>query len=182
MKRIKINLILIISIICLILFIGIFIYFLNVIKNKNEHTSVVISTLNGKIKDKENINILQKKINELEETNKKIGSYIADTSSIDTFVGSLEKIGVDNNVSLTVNGVDIPKNTKNIISVRLSIKGEFPKIMNTIANLENSPYYMNIISSYINKEIKESTNATNSLIDSNDNLWQADLIFSVLSK
>ena len=54
--------------------------------------------------------------------------------------------------------------------------------MNTIENLENSPYYMNIISSYINKEIKESTNATNSLIDSNDNLWQADLIFSVLSK
>lgn len=182
MKKNKINLILITSVIFLLLFIGVFIYFLNVIKNKNEHTSVVIATLNRKIKDKENINTLQKKIDELKETDRKINSYIADTSSIDTFVGSLEKIGADNNVNLTVNGVDIPKNTKNIISVRLSIKGDFPKIMNTIANLENSPYYMNIVSSYINKEMKESADPSNTLIDSNDNQWQADLTFSVLSK
>ena len=66
MKKNKINLILITSVIFLILFIGVFIYFLNVIRNKNKHTSVVIATLNKKIKDKENINILQKKIEKTE--------------------------------------------------------------------------------------------------------------------
>ncbi|MEI7689031.1 MAG: hypothetical protein WCI91_02480 [Candidatus Nomurabacteria bacterium] len=183
MKKNKINLILIISTIIFVFFIGIFIFLLNIIKNKNEHTSVVMATLSKNMADKENINTLQKKINEFDDINKKIDSYIVDTASIDTFVEFLEKVGVDNGVILTVNGVDIPKNEKNKISVRLSIKGDFSKIMKTVAGLENSPYYMNIVSSYINKEIKEPiVDVTNPSDELKNNLWQADLTFSVLSK
>ncbi len=181
MKKIKINSILIISIILFIIFSALFFYFLNIIKNKNEHTSVVIATLNKKIKDKDNIDNLQKKIDELNDTNKKINGYIVNTSSVDTFVEYLEKIGFDNKVDLTVGGVDIPKKEKNKISVRLSIKGDFPNIMNTIANLENSEYYTSISSSYINKEIKESTSPTNISTDSDKDLWRVDLTFSALS-
>lgn len=185
MKKSKINLILISSSILFVVFLCVLIYFINIIKNKNEHTSVVVATLNKKIKDKENINDLQKKIGEFESINKKIDSYIVNTASVDTFVESLEKIGLNNSVDLTVNGVDIPKNEKNKISVRLSIKGDFPKVMNTIANLENSPYYMNVLSSYINKEIEETSEipgSINSQVNIKNDLWRADLTFSVLSK
>lgn len=186
MKKSKINLILVISSVLFVLLLGALIYFVNIIKNKNEHTSVVVSTLNKKIKDKENINDLQKKIGEFEDINKKIDGYIVNTASVDTFVESLEKIGLNNNVDLTVNGVDIPKNEKNKITVRLSIKGDFSKVMNTIANLENSPYYMNVLSSYINKEIKERSEIApgpaGASIDLKNELWRADLTFSVLSK
>jgi hypothetical protein len=122
---------------------------------------------------------------EFDNLNKKIDSYIVNTASIDTFVESIEKIGMNNNVDLTVNGVDVPKNEKNKISIKLSIEGDFPKVMNTIVNLENSPYYMNIISSYINKEIEDSLEtigSTNLPVYSKSDIWRADLTFSVLSK
>lgn len=182
MKKNKINIMLIVSVFFLVLLISLLVYLLNVIKNKNIHTSVVVATLDKKNIDKENINNLRKKITEFENTNNKIGSYIVDTASIDTFVEFLEKIGVDNKVDLFFNGVDIPKNEKNKISVRLSIKGYFPNIMKTIVSLDNSRYYMNITSSYINKIINDNNQTINGQINQEDTLWQADLVFVVLSK
>lgn len=188
MKKNNTNLILIISITLLILVSSTSIYFFNVIKSKNNYISVVASTLEKKINEKENIKFLQDKIAELSDTYKKINSYFVNTASIDTFVVYLEGIGTDNNVELSVKGVDVPKNEKNKILVNLSMKGKFGDIMNVVDILENAPYNIAINSLYLNKEII-ITNDTVGPLAKGKNLppkenissWQADITFNVLS-
>lgn len=188
MKKNNTNLILIISITFLVLVSSTLIYFLNVIKSKNNYISVVASTLEKKMNEKENIKFLKDKIAELSDTYKKINSYFVNTASIDTFVVYLEGIGTDNNVELSVKGVDVPKNEKNKILVNLSMKGKFSDIMNIVDILENAPYNITINSLYLNKDIILPNDTANPL-DKGKNLppkenissWQADITFNVLS-
>ncbi|MFA6393234.1 MAG: hypothetical protein WCW54_04085 [Candidatus Paceibacterota bacterium] len=177
MKKNNTNLILIISITSLVLAFSILIYFLNVIRSKNNYISVAVSTLEKKMNEKENIKFLKDKISELSDTYKKINSYFVDTSSIDTFVVYLEGIGTDNNVDLSVKGVDASRNEKNKISVNLSMKGNFSDIMNVVNILENAPYNITINSLYLNKDIILPNNP----IKENISSWQADVTFNVLS-
>lgn len=187
MKKSNTNLILITSIILLVIITGFSIYFLNAIRNKNRHISAVLITLKKKIDDKQNVITLQKKMNELLDTNTKIDSYIVDTSRIDLFVGYLESLGISNNVILSVKSVDVLKNEKNKIFLGLSINGTFTNIMRTIVLLENSPYNMTIVSSYVNKDIVVPVDASNGTNKNSGALpvaepsWQADITFNVLS-
>lgn len=168
-----------------------FVYLLNVIKNKNKHISAVSITLGKKIAEKENLNVLEKRMTELLDTQKKISSYLVDTSNIDKFVGYLEGIGVNNNVELSVNSVDVVKNEKNKISVNLNIKGNFSNTMKAIVVLENSPYNLIINALYLNKEIVSSNEVIvpNNKVVSNGKevipitkyIWQSDISFSVLN-
>jgi hypothetical protein len=150
---------------------------LNVIKSKNNYISVAVSTLEKKMNEKENIKFLKDKIAELSDTYEKINGYFVDTASIDTFVVYLEGIGADNNVDLSVKGVDTPRNEKNKISVNLSMKGKFGDIMNVVDILENAPYNITINSLYLNKDIILPTDTVKENISS----WQADITFNVLS-
>ena len=165
--------------------VGAFVYFLNIIKNKNEHTSVVLSTLNKKIKDKENINTLEKKFYEIGEIKKKVSSYIVDTAQIDTFVEYLESIGTNNNVNFVVGSVETSKLTKNSVNVKVSIIGSFEDVTRAVFILENSPYYITVNSSFINKDITLKTDdpmlQTKEIIKDTDSSWQADISFSVLT-
>lgn len=187
MKNKHTNLILIVSILSLFIFTGVFVYFLNIIKNKNKHTSVVISTLENKIKEKENIKILEAKMSELEDINNKIGGFIVETSRIDTFVEYLEGLESSNNIDVLVRSVDIPKNEMNKIIVGVMMTGTFPDVMKGIAILENSPYNIVINSLYLNKDIAKTPNSIDpslkekDIISSDDPLWVASLSFSVLS-
>lgn len=171
MKKINTNSILILSIILLVLVVGFFVYFLNIIKNKNNHTSAVVIALEKKIVDKENINTLKGKMDELLNTDKELGGYLVETSKVYIFVEYLENIGTLNNVDLVVSGVEVLKNEKNKISVSLNIMGNFSDVMKAIAILENSPYNITIVSSSINKDTSVSTSVS----------WQVDLKLSVLS-
>lgn len=181
------NLILAISAMALIVSISFFVYFLNIIKNKNKHTSAVTSTLENKIKEKENIKILEAKMSELEDINNKIGSYVVETSRIDTFVEYLEGLEDSNNIDVLVRGVDIPKNEMNKIIVTVNITGTFSNVMKGVAILENSPYNIIINSLYINKDITKTSSVSDTSLNekntvaSNDPLWVANLSFSALS-
>ena len=55
------------SILTMLLAVGSFVFFFKVIKNKNHHTSAVLTTLQSKINKKENIETLEKKIAEDKE-------------------------------------------------------------------------------------------------------------------
>lgn len=194
MKKNSINLILCISIALLIIFFSIFVYLINVIKNKNNHISVVSITLGKKIAEKDNLNTLKKKMTELVDTQKTISGYLVDTTNIDIFVGYLETLGLTNNIELSVNSVDIVKNEKNKIFVNLTAKGAFPDSMKMLSLLENSSYNISIVSLYLNKEISSSspqtlvssgkintakvTPAPPTLLKSS---WQMDIGFNVLS-
>jgi hypothetical protein len=187
MKKSNTNLILTTSIILFVILAGFSIYFLNAIRNKNRHISAVVITLKNKIEDKQNANTLQKKMNELLDTNTKIDSYIVDTSRIDLFVGYLEGLGISNNANLSVKTVDVLKSEKNKIFIGLSINGTFTNVMKTIVLLENSPYNMTITSSYVNKDIVEPVDASNGTNKNSGTLpnaepsWQADITLNVLS-
>lgn len=191
MKNKSTNLILVISIIFLMIFSFTFVYLLNVIKNKNNHISAVSITLGKKMAEKENLTVLEKKMTELVETQKKISNYFVDTLNIDKFVEYLESIGADNGVEVSVNSIDMIKNDKTKMSVNLSIKGNFVKTTKTIGILENSPYNIIINSLYFNKEIitsntidpvdSKTTDKKKETSSTKDSLWQADINFIVLN-
>jgi|GEM_PF-1076526 len=187
MKNNKTNFILIFSSVIFIIFIASFVYFFNIIKNKNKHISAIVSALDKKVKDKENLEKLRSRASELEDLSNKINSYIVDTNKVDTFVEYLEKVGIDNGVSLVVTNVDIVKNDKNKISVILNIKGDFSNIMKLLFYLEYSPYYISINSLSINKYIIPIENQNNlNIKDKNlhfdeKHSWQADINFNVIS-
>jgi len=200
MKKHNTNLILVASLISLVLFVGIFVYVLNVIKNKNKHTSAVTTTLGELILEQENMGTIEKKMAELQETQKKIGGYLVDTSHVDVFVEYLEGVGVQNNVELKVNSVDKIKNQKNRILGNLSIIGSFSDVMKTIITLENAPYNIIMSSVYINKETFSSPPPSNEVMKievkpttknkvapppppppAPKSTWQVDIGFSVLS-
>lgn len=188
MKKNNTNLILVISIILFTLFIGTFVYLLSVIKNKNVHTGVVVATLGEKILEKENIGVIEKRMVELLATQTKLGGYLVDTSHIDDFVEYLENIGTQNNVELSVNSVNIPKNEKNKVLVNISIIGSFSNVMKTIAIVENASYSININSLYLNKEITTVNDTMTEIVKGKEKVtpitkasWQADISFKVLS-
>ena len=195
MKKNNTNLMLAILIILLIIFSGLFGYLLSVIKNKNNHISAVTSTLAKKKIEKKNIDVLEKKMTELVQTQKDISGYLVDTSNIDRFVEYLESIGVDNSIELSVKSVDIIKNENNKILVNVSTKGSFMNIMKVLLTIENSPYSLNIASLYLNKEIVQTTpvlgepvKTKNSKISKTKvaplppkSLWQMDMSFNILT-
>lgn len=188
MKKNNTNLILVISSILFLVLLGISVYFLNVIKNKNKHISAVLSTLESKMIEKENIKTLEKKMSELGDTHRMLGSYFVDTKNIDVFVEYLEKMGVSNNLELSVSGVDVPKGEKNKIIVSSKMSGNFSDIMKVISLLENSPYSITIDSAYLNKEIvvepiKETIEGKKeaTVQVKEKTVWQASITFSVLS-
>ena len=181
MRKNKINLILIISILLLILVSFSFVFLLNIIKNKNNHISAVSITLGEKIAEKKNLSILENKMTELTDTRSKISDYLVDTSNIDKFVEYLEGVGASNNLELSVDSVDIVKDEKNKIAVKLTTKGGFLNTMKNILILENSPYNIVIKSLYLNKNIESSSTDTKTISVSSKSFWQMDMSFNVLS-
>lgn len=184
MKRKNTISILILSIITTILTIVLFIYFIRVIKNKNEHISAVQTTLEEKEKAKANIIIFADKITEIKSFQDSIDNYFVDPNKIDTFVSYLEEIGPNNGSEVVVKSIEIPTKTKNLISIRLLINGNFQQVMETINLLENIPYQINITQIYLNKDIEQqtTTESVNPIINTPKiPTWQADIAFNILS-
>ncbi len=181
MLKNRTNLILILSIILTLASVGTLIFIFKIIENKNQHTSKVIITLAEKIEKKENIDTLQKKIREIDGTKQLIDSYFVDPSKIDSFIDYLEKIGAGVGTDVKVEGFDATSQAKNILSVRLSIKGSFNNVIRTIMLLENAPYQITITKTNLNIENKTVT------VDDQGNTkeisgtrWKANISFSVL--
>ncbi len=186
MKNNKTNLILILSTSLLVAFIVFFFYFFNVIKNKNKHTSVVISTLTEKISEKEKLSVLEKKMAELGDINKKINNYLVNPSNIDSFVEYLENTGLNNGVELIVKSVEIEKTEKNKILISVYMTGSFSNVIKVISLLENAPYNIKINSLSLMKEIEKNvidSTAKNikGVIPVIKSTWQSSITFSVLS-
>lgn len=172
---------LIFSILALMVVVLLFIFFLKIIKNKNEHISVAVTTLEGKMKDKENAIINASKVTEIKSIQNTINNYFVDPNKIDTFVDYLEKVGSNLGSIVLVSSIEIPPNTKNLISFKISITGTFNDVMRTITLIENIPYQINITRVYFNK--KASAPIVNKIANKNikPQTWQADVSFNILS-
>jgi hypothetical protein len=185
MKKNHTILVLIFSILVTILAIGLFVFFLKVIKNKNEHTSVVLMTLEEKMKEKEEAMVFAGKIAEIKSLKDSINNYFLDSNKIDTFVDYLEEIGSNTGSKVSVKSIEIPSKAENIISVKLSVVGTFQEVMETIAYLENIPYQVNITQVYLNKDTGQIVQGNVEVIEQNKisemPIWQADVSFNILS-
>ena len=78
-------LILILSIVTTLLALGTLIFFFRMVKNKNQHTSALLTTLANKMYQKQNAQALTKKMADIEETRSTINSYFVDSKEIDSF-------------------------------------------------------------------------------------------------
>lgn len=182
MRKNYTNLILGIAIFMVLLVVSSFIFFFKVIQNKNEHTSKVLITLEDKMVNKKNAETLIAKLNELEDLEKKINNYFVNPIEIDTFVGYLERFGVDNDLELVVKNVEVSINKEDTILVEVSMVGDFDKIMRVIYLIENSPYVIDLTQVFINKKIKITETGDQKIKkEITISAWQADLSFSVLS-
>lgn len=187
MKRKHTTLILTFSVIITIATVLLFLFFLRVIKNKNQHISTVITTLEEKMKEKEDTLMFAEKVTEIKSTQDTIVSHFVDPDKIDTFVGYLEDLGSSVGSELIVKNIEIPPKTKNIISIQLLISGTFQEVISAINLLENIPYQITVTQMYLNKDIKQSKQAgdINSEIPKTEvseiPTWQADISFNILS-
>jgi hypothetical protein len=176
MKKNSTTFILIISIIVTIASVSLFVFFLKIIKNKNQHTSTTLITLQDKLQEKEDSIINASKISEIKLIQESMNNYFVDSDKIDVFVDYLEEIGSGFSSKVSVKSIEASQKTKDIISIKLSITGSFGAVMRTISFLENIPYQINITQIYFNKNEKQDRTKTSSLP-----AWQADVSFNILS-
>lgn len=188
MKNKKSLIMLIVSIFTFLIMIGVFILFMRIIQNKNIHTSTVLSTLESKMIEKENFNVLENKVKEIQVTHEEINSYFLDKNKADLFVGYLENLGLNFNTQVVVKSIEVSTVDKNTIMLKIEINGSFDNIMKTISLLENSPYNIFINSVYLNKEIiSASVNTSNTSVNTPKTIntssnWSAEVGFGILSQ
>jgi len=181
MKKNITILVLIISALLMIVIVGLFVFSLKLIKNKNQHTSTVISTLEDKIKQKKEIELFSKRIEEIENLKNSIESLYVDANKIDKFVSDLEALGSSLGSEVLVKKVEVPVKSKNTIEFEVSIAGNFDQVIKTIVLLENIPYQITVNRFYLNKDFEKQEEGTIKEIISRTPSWQADLSFSILS-
>jgi hypothetical protein len=170
---------LVISIIITLIFIGLFIFLIRVIKNKNNFTSAAMIVLKEGIERKENILVFSERINEVKKIQEKINGYFINEDKIDTFVDYLEKLGVGIGSEVIVKSINISDKEKNIVTFNISLSGEFNPVIKTINLLENIPYQINITKLYLNKiTYMKSLNGEKELevIE-----WEANITFKATS-
>lgn len=161
-----------ISLITTILVIGLFFLFLRIIRNKNEHTAKVLTTLQNQIIEKDNANISDEEITNNEKTKEVVNSHFVDPQNISGFTDYLQSLGLAAGTQLSVNAITPSTTEKNTLLVKISIQGEFSKIMNVMDLLNNTPYQITIKEINLNKD-PQSTEKTP--------IWQVDVSFTVLS-
>lgn len=160
MKKTKTTAIFTIILILTLFFLTVFVFFVNVIKNKNKHISAVSKTLEEKIEKKNQLNLIKDQNDFILESNQKINSYFINSENIDIFIEYLESIGIQEKVELIVKGVEISKNDSKIISITFLAQGDFSNIFRIIQRIEYAPYKIHFKNLYLSKEIMPQTNKT----------------------
>ncbi len=160
---------------------GTFIFFFRIIQNKNEHTVAVLTTLANKMVEKKNEKEVREKIAEVTAMRDTLISYFVDPNDINSFITYLEDLGPQTDTKVKIENFDINPKTKNTLSVRMSVNGEFSKVMRIILLLENAPYKIQITRTYLNQQSDSSMVNTKTL--SKEGVlpqWHSELSFTIL--
>lgn len=180
MKNRKTITLLILSVITAILVWGAFWFIWHIIKNKNEHSSVVIATLEEKMTDKQNASLFAEKFDEIKTLRNSLTSHFVDKSKVDEFVNYLEDLSLITNARITIVGIDIPEEIKNTIKIDMSIDGEFDEVAKTIKLLENIPYQTTINDLHIIKNIKPEVKLNEKVIEK-FYPWHAEVSINIIT-
>lgn len=177
MKKNHTTFILITSILTAMITAGVFIYILKIIENKNQHVSVILSTLQEKMAEKDNAIMFNEKIAEIDRINKSITDRFVDQNKIDEFVSYLEEIGVSTDSEVVVKNIEIP--SEDVLALKLSITGTPKNVIRAITVLENIPYQVEIISVSLNEEIEKPEEEKKQKTEAS--IMYADVSFNILS-
>jgi hypothetical protein len=157
------------------------VFFLRVIKNKNEHTSALTLTLADKMAEKQSTEDTKKKTGEVETTRALVESYFVNSSESDAFINYLEGLGTTAGSEVTVDSLDIAPASKNILLVQISGSGTFSSLMRTLELLENSPYKIHVMRTYFNQQsIVDTTGDAKAPKKTAGPTWKSEIGFSVL--
>jgi hypothetical protein len=161
----------------------VFFFIFRIIKNKNEHSSNVLTTIQSKIDQKDNIALLEKAVNDTKEKEALISSYLVHANLVDEFINFLEREGDLVSVPVEVVSVNAPVSTPNHLVVELKGTGTFEHVVRLISLIENAPYQIKINHAYINKAIDSSNSQDEkeNIIKKQTGLFQINLSFDVIS-
>lgn len=160
-----------------LLCVGAVVFFLHVIKNKNEHSSNALSVLQQKIAQKDDSTVIKKKVTEVVSLHDSIASHVVSVAAINTFVDYLEAFGTSTNTTASVRDIKLNPKDKNSILGTLTITGAFPDVEKAIGLLENDRYQMHITSLSLVKDTPTQSQGTTNQLPT----WHADISFNVLS-
>lgn len=177
------------SLIAAIVAILVFFYIFNLIKNKNDNSSKMLSEIQQKNDQKDNISTLQKTVNDVKEKEAHLSSYLVHSNLLNQFISFLENEGASVNVPVEVVSVSTPTDIKNSIQVEIKGKGSFEHVMRLLSLIENAPYQIKIQHSYINKVIDSGavssvvTTSTTTVkpVSTAESMFEINLAFDVVS-
>ncbi len=186
MHQTRANLIFLISFVTALFCAGTVLFFIHVIRNKNEHSSAVLATLENKIEEKNNIGIVHKEIAGIKAVDDMASSHLVNPDKINAFVDYLGAFGVNTDTQVTVKDIKLAPKDKNSIITSIFIVGTFANVEKTIALLENDTYQIHITNLSLGENIplpQALASSPKSALSSPSVLpaWQADVSFTVLS-
>lgn len=184
MKKKKTLILLIISTLTIIITMAASIFLWFIIKNKNQHSSVVITTIKEKNIDKENASLFLEKFDEIKTLRNHLSLYFVDKNKIDEFVNYLENLNSVTNANIIIKGIDILGENGDQVKINLSIDGSFNEVLKTIKLLENIPYQVDISDLYITKNDDSNKQLQSSSDDKNVEKfydWHSEVSFKILA-
>lgn len=182
MKKNHTKLIFYTSIIVTLLAIGAFVVIFKIIINKNEHTSIVLSTLDDKMIKKQNSSALTSRLAEIETIEKTLKGYFVDTAQIDSFIDYLEKLGLGFGTVIKVENFEMSSVDKSILNVEISSKGTFDNMMRVVKLVENAPYQIDVKKVSLVKLLGEAIEEIEGVKQVQTGpIWQLNITFSVLT-
>lgn len=164
----------------------VFFYIFRIIKNKNDHSSNLLSSIQSITDQKNNISTLQKTVAETKEKEAKLSTYLVHSNSLNDFIGFLEGEGSALSMPVEVLSVNATSGGANKINVEIKGTGSFENTMRLLALIENAPYQIHIEHTYINKvagAAETSSNATGTVSQKTSNSnFEINISFNVVSK
>ncbi len=186
MNQTRSNFIFILSVATALLCAGTVFFFVHVIRNKNEHSSDALATLEEKIEEKSDISTVHKKTAQIQATQQMVTSHFVDPNKINAFVDYLGVFGTNTNTQVTVKDIKLAPKDKNSIITSIAITGAFGDVEKAIALLENDTYQIHITSITFGQNTMTPTAPVPTVkgaVPPPPSLpgWEADISFTVLS-
>jgi hypothetical protein len=185
MSQARTNFIFILSLATALLCAGTVVFFVHIIRNKNEHSSDVLATLEEKVQEKSDVSVVHKKIAEVQAVDDMVNSHFVDPNKINAFVDYLGAFGTNTNTQIAVKDIKLAPKDKNSIITSISIIGAFADVEKSITLLENDTYQIHIttISLGENAPTPQATVpvAKAAVLPASLPVWEADISFTVLS-
>jgi len=177
MKKNCIKIRLIIFSLILILAISIFVFLIQVIKEKHKKTEQKLLEWQTIYTKQQELLFLNNSIEKIQENQELLNKYFIYSSNIVPFLNYLEDLAKKNKLTIDLSLVDIMKEEEGLI-VEMGVIGNFNLIFKFIKFLENSPYQMEfLLVSLNNISLDEDENKNENILKQ----WEALIKIKLLS-